>query len=99
LCIKEGSSGGKKKTSIQGEFRLSAVTKVETLGDLTLVVHFGERVGNYAWSSLRDSDGLCQSGPRGSRVVMQALKDLEVSKWVFVPLTWVGIEKGCFGVS
>jgi len=26
---------------------------------------------------------------------MQALKDLEVSKWVFVPLTRIGFEKGC----
>jgi hypothetical protein len=47
LCIKEGSSGGKKKISIQDEFRLSAVTKVEPQGDLTLVVHAGERVSNY----------------------------------------------------
>lgn len=47
LCIKEGSSGGKKKTSIQDEFRLSAVTKVERQGDLTLIVHAGERISNY----------------------------------------------------
>ena len=47
LCIKEGSSGGRKKTSIQDEFRLSAVTKVEPQGDLTLVVHVGERIGIY----------------------------------------------------
>jgi len=30
---------------------------------------------------------------------MQALKDLEVSKWVFVPLTRIDLEKGCLGVS
>lgn len=47
LCIKEGSSGGRKKTSIQDEFRLSAVTKVEPQGDQTLVVHAGERVSIY----------------------------------------------------
>ena len=48
LCIKEGSSGGRRKASIQDEFRVSAVTKVEPQGDLTLVVHAGERVSNYS---------------------------------------------------
>ena len=47
LCIKESSSGGKKKTSIQDEFRLSAATKVEPRGDLTLVVRAGEKVSSY----------------------------------------------------
>ena len=47
MCIKESSSGGRKKTSIQDEFRLSAVTKVEAQGDLTLVVHAGEKVSSY----------------------------------------------------
>ena len=47
LCIKESPSGGKKKTSIQDELRLSAVTKVERQGDLTMIVHARERISIY----------------------------------------------------
>jgi hypothetical protein len=47
LCVKESSSGGKKKTSIQDEFMLPALTKVEAQGDTTLVVHAAEKVGSY----------------------------------------------------
>lgn len=48
LCIKESSSG-RRKTSVQDEFRVSAVTKVEAQGDLTLVIHAGEKVGSYSF--------------------------------------------------